>query len=75
MNEQDRAGLAESLLSNSLFQEIFDSLEESAIEVLVWADDETRLTAQLRVQAIRSFRTDCQSMIDSARLRKGVESS
>ena len=73
VNSRDRAALAEQLLGNPLFKEVFDSIESAAIETCIYAEtDEKRAVSAMRVQAIRALRTDCQSMIDSIRERKGA---
>lgn len=59
MTPDERRSLAEQISANPLFNEILADMERSAIERLIYADDEeTRLTAQLRTQAIRHFRAD-----------------
>ena len=58
MTPDERRSLAEQISANPLFNEIMAGMERSAIERLIYADDETRHTAQLRVQAIRHFRAD-----------------
>lgn len=59
MTPQERKSLAEQITANPLFRAILDGMESDAIEALIAAqDNETRLTRQLRVQAIRSFRAD-----------------
>ena len=73
MTPKARAALAEQLEANALYNEIMSKLETDAIESMVYAkDNETRLMGALRVQAVRSFRSDCQSAIDSTRERKGA---
>lgn len=72
MTPKERASLAEQLEANPLFEEIMSNLESNAVERMIYAeDDETRLIDALRVQAVRSFRSDCQSAIDSTRERRG----
>lgn len=58
MTPQERKSLAEQITANPLFVEILESMEKSAIEALIYAPDETRQAAQMRVQAIRQFRGD-----------------
>ena len=58
MTPQERKSLAEQITANPLFTAILDDMERGAIEALIYAPDDTRHTAQLRVQAIRSFRQD-----------------
>lgn len=73
MTPSERASLAEQLLSNPLFAEIFDALEKSAIEAMIYAkDDETRFRASLRVREIRSFRQDCEAALRNTPPQKGA---
>ena len=72
MTPSERASLAEQILSNPLFNETFDGMERDATERLIYADDDTRLTCALRVQAIRSFRSDCETAIRNNRPMKGA---
>lgn len=73
MTPEQRASHAQNILDNPLFQEIMDKLEHSAIERCVNAlDPDTMAEGAMRVQAVRSFRSDCQSMIDSTRERKAA---
>ena len=59
MTPQERKSLAEQITANPLFSAILGDMETNAIEALVSAQtDEHRLTRQLRVQAIREFRSD-----------------
>jgi hypothetical protein len=65
--------LAEQLLANPLFGELFDRLEREAVETMIAApDDETRAWGALRVKAIRSLRTDCEAMLRNTRPRKAA---
>ena len=73
MTPSDRASLAEQILHNPLFAQIMADLEASAIERLVSAGtNETRHEAQLRVHAVRSFRSDCEGHLRSNAARKAV---
>ena len=57
-------GLAEQILSNPLFEKIMDQLESDAIERLVSAKtDLERLECQMRVQATRAFREECEARL------------
>ena len=68
-----RESHARDMLNNPLFDEIMSALETSAIESMVYAqDDETRLTGALRVKAVRSFRSDCEAMLRSDREPKAA---
>jgi hypothetical protein len=59
MTPQERKSLAEQITANPLFRSILDDMETGAIEALINAqDDAQRHARQLRVQAIREFRTD-----------------
>lgn len=59
MTPQERKSLAEQITANPLFTAILDDMERGAIEALIYATDETqRHERQLRVQAIRQFRSD-----------------
>lgn len=72
MTPAERRSLAEQIISNPLFDEIMDGLETSAIERLISADtDESRLIAQLRVQAVRALRRDLDACLDTPE-RRGV---
>ena len=68
MNPQERSSLAEQLLTNPLFADVFDGLEKRAIEAMIYAstDDDRRYGAH-RVQAIRSFRQDCEAQLRNTR--------
>lgn len=57
MTPDERRNLAEQITANPLFTEILEAMEKSAIEQLIYATNDTQL-AQLRVQAVRSFRAD-----------------
>lgn len=73
MTDLERANLAEQLISNKLYGELFDSLERAAVEAMVYAtDDETRARDAMRVQAIRSLRSDCEACLRSTRERKAA---
>lgn len=73
MDDKTRASWAEQMLANPLFDEIMGSVEADAIERMVTAsDDTTRHEGALRVQAVRSFRSDCERMLRSTRERKAA---
>lgn len=57
MTPDERKSLAEQITTNPLFAEVFDEMEQAAIEQLIY-EKESRQEAQLRVQAIRSLRAD-----------------
>lgn len=71
MTNDERASLAEQLLSNPLWDELFNGIEKAAIEACIYAnDDEQRLVATLRVKEVRSLRGDCEVHLRSTRQRK-----
>jgi hypothetical protein len=73
MTPSERASLAEMILTNPLFGEVFDGLEHAAIEAMIYAkDDETRFRASLRVREIRSFRQDCEAALRNTPPKKGA---
>jgi diacylglycerol kinase len=73
MTPADRASLAEQILTNPLFAVVMAELETSAIERMVSANtDLMRHEAQLRIQAVRSFRSDCEACLRSTRERKAA---
>jgi hypothetical protein len=73
MTPEARASLAEQLLSNPLFDELLNGIERAAIERMVHAtDDETRAAGAMRVQAVRSLRSDCEASLRSTRERKAA---
>lgn len=65
MTPKERKALAEQITANPLFTSILDDMEHRAIEALIYADDETRLTRQLTVRAIRTFRQDLASALNT----------
>ena len=66
MTPQERKSLAEQITANPLFKAILDEMEGGAIEALINAqDDAQRHARQLRVQAIREFRTDLAQCLDT----------
>jgi hypothetical protein len=73
MNAKERASLAEQLLSNPMFAELFDGVERNAIEAMIAArDDATRARSAMRVQAIRDLRSDCQNSLRDTTPRRVV---
>lgn len=71
MTPEQRASHADNLLSNPLFDEVMTDIEHNAIEMCVNAQDpDTMASAAMRVQAVRTFRTDLLSMIEGTRARK-----
>lgn len=73
MTPQERASLAEQLLTNPLFAATFDALEKRAVEAMIYAkDDRERQDCAFRVQAIRSFRHDCEASLRSNREPKAA---
>ena len=71
MTPQDRKALAEQILGNPLFKTILSEIEANAIEQLIFSQQENSLAAQMRVQAIRSFREDLEASLDTHE-RKGA---
>lgn len=73
MTPEERKSLAEQLKANPLFDDLIDGIEASAIEALIYANNENdRLSAQWRVRAARAFREDCEAALRSTRDRKGA---
>lgn len=73
MNEQERKSMIEQMLANPAFEDVMGGVEARAIEECIYAKtDKDRESAAYKVQAVRAFRQDCQSAIDSAPVRKGV---
>jgi len=73
MNAKERASLAEQLLSNPMFGELFDGVERNAIETMIAArDDATRARSAMRVQAIRDMRIYCQNSLRDTTPRRVV---
>lgn len=73
MTSKERASLAEQLLANALFSELFDSVEKTATEAMIYAtDDDTRARSAMRVQAIRTLRSDCEACLRSTREPKAA---
>lgn len=72
MTPQERKSLAEQLLGNPLFSEVFDNLERAATEAMIYSqDDAERLKMALRVREIRSFRQDCEAALRNTQPQKG----
>ena len=66
MTPAERKSLAEQITANPLFKAILDEMETGAIEALINAqDDAQRHARQMRVQAIREFRTDLAQCLDT----------
>jgi len=73
LTRDERASLAEQLKANPLFAVLINEQEASAIERLVHAPtDLMRLECQLRVQAVRSLRHDCEASLRSTREPKAA---
>lgn len=73
MTPKERASLAEQLLSNPLYGELFDSLEKNTVEAMIFApDDETRARTAMRVQAVRTLRSDCVACLRNTREPKAA---
>lgn len=66
MTPAERKSLAEQITANPLFTDILEQMEASAIESLVAAsDDAKRLHWQLKVQAVREFRSDLDACLNT----------
>jgi hypothetical protein len=65
MTPRERKALAEQITANPLFTDILNGMEQSAIEALIYAADDTRQAAQMRVQAIRTFRQDLSASLNT----------
>lgn len=73
MTPKQKKTLAEQLEGNPLFNEMLESIEESALNALIYADTEQdRVEAQWRVRSVRTFRADCQEYLSSKPQRKGA---
>ena len=73
MTPNERKALAESLVANPLWAVLMAEQEASAIERMISADtDISRHECQLRVQAVRSFRSDCEASLRSTREPKAA---
>jgi hypothetical protein len=66
MTPDERKALAEQITTNPLFRQVMDDLERTALERLIFEQDNT-LAAQLRVQAIRNFRADLEQALSTPR--------
>lgn len=62
MTPDDRKSLAQQITTNPLFNVVLDQMEQAALERLIY-DTENTATAQLRVQAIRNFRSDLEQAL------------
>ena len=73
MTPRERASLAEQLLTNPLFAALFDGVEHTATEAMIYAtDDDTRARAAIRVQAVRALRDECRNSLRDTTPRKTV---
>lgn len=73
MTPSERASLAEQLMANPLWAVLMAEQESIAIERLIAASTEqARLECQLRVQAVRSFRQDCEASLRNTQPMKGA---
>lgn len=73
MIPSERAALAEQLMANPLWAVLMAEQESIAIERLIAASTEqARLECQLRVQAVRSFRQDCEAALRNTPPQKGA---
>lgn len=66
MTPLERKSLAEQITANPLFTAILAEMEHGATEALIAAqDDRSRLLRQLKVQAIREFRSDLDACLST----------
>ncbi len=70
MNANERRSLAEQILNNPLFAEVLERQEKSATERLIHETTDIHL-AQLRVQAIRTFRAELEHTLET-HVRRGA---
>ena len=70
MTPEERKSLAEQVLTNPLFKATLEDMERTAVERLIYAKEDTA-EAQLRVQAIRTFRQDLEQSLNT-QPRKGA---
>lgn len=71
MTPEERRALAEQITTNPLFEITLADMESAAIERLIFAKPEDTATAQLRVQAVRNFRSDLEQSL-STPTRRGA---
>lgn len=71
MTPQERKSLAEQITGNPLFVAVLDEMTASSIERLIYAKPEDMAAAQLRVQAVRTFRADLMEALGT-RVEKGA---
>ena len=73
MTPTERASLAESMMANPMFADLFDGIERNATEAMIYAaDDDTRARAAMRVQEVRKLRQDCISALRDPAPRKAI---
>ena len=73
MTPSERKSLATSLLCNPLWDVLMAEQEATAIERMIAANTEqSRHECQLRVQAIRAFRQDCEASARNTQPQKGA---
>lgn len=73
MTPEARASLSEQLLSNPMWDILFDELEADAIEQMIAATDhETRERGAMRVTAVRTLRSDCERNLRNNQARKAA---
>lgn len=72
MTPDERAALAEAILSNPLFSDIMAKMERDKTEICVnlHIADEDRRNAAMYVQAIRNFRADCEAALRNTQPRQ-----
>ena len=73
VTKEERQSLADGLIGNPLWAVLMAEQEANAVERLIHAQtDIARLECQLRVQAVRAFRADCEASLRSTRPVKGA---
>jgi hypothetical protein len=69
----ERKSLAEQLMANPLYEDLLSQMERDATEALIWATNENdRISAQWRVRAARTFRSDCEAFLRNTHERRGA---
>ncbi len=71
MTPEQRKSLAEQIITNPLYNLVLDEMEQASIERLVYEQHDNLAEAQLRVQAIRAFRSDLDRCLNN-RPKKGA---
>lgn len=73
MTPDERRSLAEQILSNPLFEAVFDELEKAATERLIAEKNEQDFVrAQERVLQTRAFRKELSKALNNPKPRRGA---